>query len=121
MPDHVHAIVVPRANQQISRLMQSLKGYTSRRINLMSRQQGSLWQQSFYDRIVRDERELFETINYVEMNPVVAGFVGWPEEYPFSSAERPDLTDLDAFFADEPSAAEAGKPRLQVIDERGLA
>ena len=65
--------------------------------------------------MIRNERELFETINYVDMNPVVAGLVERPEEYEFSSALRPELTDLDAFFADEPPAAEAGKPRLQVV------
>jgi hypothetical protein len=98
--------------------MQSMKGYTSRRINLMSHRQGPLWQQSFFDRLIRNEKELFETINYVDMNPVVAGLVERPEEYGFSSALRPELTDLDAFFADEPPAAEAGKPRLQVVGKR---
>ncbi len=33
MPDHFHAILVPRGDQTISRLMQSVKGYTARLLN----------------------------------------------------------------------------------------
>ena len=118
MPDHVHAVIFPKANRAISSLMQSLKGYSSRRINLLSGRRGPLWQQSFFDRMIRNERELFETINYIDMNPVVAGLVVQPEDYEFSSALRPELTDLDAFYTDDPidrETAEAGKPRLPVV------
>ena len=39
-----------------------------------------------YDRLVRDETEFRQSRNYIELNPVRAGLVSTPEEFPWSSA-----------------------------------
>ena len=80
--------------------MQSLKGYTSRIINAKAGRRGPLWQRSFYDRMIRDEPQLLQAIEYVHMNPVVVGLVEDVEAYEFSSAGRPDSVDLEAFYRD---------------------
>ncbi len=94
MPEHLHALLVPRDGTSISRVMQSIKGYTARLVNEKLARRGPLWQRSFYDRMIRDERQLLETVTYVHMNPVVAGLVEDPEAYPYSSAGQDDLVDL---------------------------
>lgn len=96
MPDHFHAVLVPLGEQTISRLMQSVKGFTARMLNGDKR--GPVWQQGFYDRIIRNERHLTETIRYIHDNPVVAGFVTEAAEYPLSSAFPGMSTDLDLFL-----------------------
>ena len=98
MPEHLHALLVPREGTSISRVMQSIKGYTARLVNERLGRRGPLWQRSFYDRMIRNERQLLETVNYVHMNPVVAGLEEEPKAYPYSSAGRDDLADLDAFL-----------------------
>ena len=97
MPDHFHAVLAPKTGWNISQVMQSIKGYAARVINCRSAARGPLWQRSFYDRMIHDERQLFETIEYVHMNPVVAGLVEDPEAYEYSSAGKPQTVDLEAF------------------------
>jgi hypothetical protein len=69
--------------------LQHLKGTTARRANEILRLTGRpFWQEESYDRWVRDEREFQRIRAYVEENPVRAGLVAGPEEYPWSSASR---------------------------------
>lgn len=98
MPEHFHALFVPRDGTSISQVMQSIKGYTARLVNEKLARRGPLWQRSFYDRMIRDERQLLETVDYVHMNPVLAGLVEDPRAYPYSSAGQDDLADLHAFL-----------------------
>jgi REP element-mobilizing transposase RayT len=98
MPDHMHAVLVPRDGHSISQVMQTIKGYTARAINEQHGRQGRLWQRSFHDRTIRDERQLFDTIEYIHMNPVVGDLTERPRAYEFSSAERPESVDLEAFY-----------------------
>jgi REP element-mobilizing transposase RayT len=100
MPDHFHAVLVPKYPWNISQIMQSVKGYAARRINARRNARGPVWQRSFYDRMIRDEPQLLEAIEYVHMNPVVAGLVVDAEAYEFSSAGRPESVDLEAFYQD---------------------
>jgi REP element-mobilizing transposase RayT len=88
MPDHVHLIFCPRQMCEgvwfdLSDILKGLKGASARRINLLLGTSGAVWQQESYDRIVRDDREFEETVQYVVDNPVKAGLVTTPEEYPF--------------------------------------
>ncbi|OGO51990.1 MAG: hypothetical protein A2148_04085 [Chloroflexi bacterium RBG_16_68_14] len=61
-----------------------------------------MWQRGFYDRMIRDERQLEEAIRYIDENPVSAGLAKTPEEYPFSSAGRPDSVDLREYLGGQP-------------------
>lgn len=97
MPDHLHAVLVPRAPYNISRVMQSVKGYTARLLNERNGSRGPLWQRGFYDRMIRDEEQLLDTVNYVHMNPVAGGLAPDPEAYSYSSAGRDDEVDLALF------------------------
>ncbi|HLF72644.1 MAG TPA: transposase [Dehalococcoidia bacterium] len=99
MPDHFHALIAPRAPFTVSQVMQSLKGFASREVNRLNDTKGPIWQQSYYDRIIRDERQLADTIEYIHMNPVKDGLVARPEDYRFSSAAPDAETDLEAYFA----------------------
>jgi REP-associated tyrosine transposase len=98
MPDHFHLLAVPRADTNISDVMHTLKGWSARKINQMAGLRGSLWQQSFYDRVIRDEQHLRETAAYIEENPVEAGLAREPAGYRFSSAWPEAKTDLEAFL-----------------------
>ena len=98
MPDHIHVLLVPRAPQTVSSLMQSLKGFTSRAINAQLGRHGALWQESFYDRVIRGDQHLMEAIEYVHGNPVAAGLAQRPEDYPFCSAHPQSQTDLEQFL-----------------------
>jgi REP element-mobilizing transposase RayT len=94
MPEHMHLFLAPRQPFTLPQVMQSIKGYSSRLINLDRGSSGPLWQPRYYDRIIRGERQLRETIDYIEQNPMKEGLSEDPPSYPYSSAGRPHLTDL---------------------------
>jgi len=93
MPNHVHLLVTPRV--PLSQIMQSLKRFTARKGNLILGFTGQpFWQDENFDRVVRNQREFNRIVSYIETNPVKAGIVTTPEEFPFSSASRPLATQL---------------------------
>jgi putative transposase len=65
MPDHFHALVAPRTPWTISKVMLSIKGYTSRVLNDRNGERGRLWQPGFYDRVIRSESQLWACIDYI--------------------------------------------------------
>ncbi len=81
MPDHVHVILSPNDNSTISDVMKGIKGVSSREINRLRGKHGALWQGESWDRILRDEEEFQEKLNYMLMNPVEAGLAEDPWSY----------------------------------------
>ncbi|HXH93253.1 MAG TPA: transposase [Thermoanaerobaculia bacterium] len=78
MPNHVHAVFSCVEGWDTSRILHSLKGFTSREINKILGRSGTLWQAESYDRCVRDSEELERTIDYVLGNPAACGMENWP-------------------------------------------
>ena len=64
----------------------SIQSYTATMCNRVRGATGQYWQQETFDHWARDEAEMLRIIRYIEMNPVKAGLVRSPEEYPWSSA-----------------------------------
>lgn len=62
-------------NKNISKILQSIKGYSAREANRVLNRKGNFWQSESYDHIIRDEDELLQIINYVIYNPVKANLV----------------------------------------------
>jgi putative DNA methylase len=77
-------LVTPRIDP--SSFMRSLKGFTAREINKTLGLSGALWQKESYDHWVRNEDEFDKIRRYIENNPVKAGLVSKPEDFPWSSA-----------------------------------
>jgi hypothetical protein len=67
----------------LSKVMQGIKGTSSRRINELLHTSGQVWQNESYDRIIRNEEEYLEKLNYMWMNPVKANLVDDPNKYPY--------------------------------------
>ena len=66
MPDYVHMVLQPQNTVTLSRIMKGIKGGSSRKINRQKKLKGSVWLDESYDRIIRDEHEFLEKINYLE-------------------------------------------------------
>jgi len=87
MANHVHLLLTPRV--EVPKLTQTLKRFTAREANRILGLTGQpFWQDESYDRIVRDEAEFDRIGRYIGNNPVKAGIVTTPEEFPWSSAGR---------------------------------
>jgi REP element-mobilizing transposase RayT len=82
MPDHLHFVATLK-NGELSRLMQSLKGYTARQINALLNNKGAFWQDQYHEHAIRKDEELNDTVLYMLHNPVRAGLVEDFHIYPF--------------------------------------
>ncbi|MTI80236.1 MAG: transposase [Firmicutes bacterium] len=78
MPNHIHFIVIlqsfrpgGRGNPPLHKVVGQLKSYTNKMYNEINRSKNLLlWQRNYYDRIIRDERELQDIREYIETNPL---------------------------------------------------
>ena len=84
MPDHVHLIVThsPEA-VSMGGWMKALKAITKRSIKAEPDRDWR-WQIGFYDHLFRSEKSRTEKWYYVLHNPVRAGLVAKPEDWPYT-------------------------------------
>ena len=80
MPDHVHAVVRGEADDSsliaFAKLFKQLTGY-----HLKTSNQVPLWQQSYNDRILSNEDEVSEAVEYVLNNPITDNLAQSRAEY----------------------------------------
>jgi REP element-mobilizing transposase RayT len=86
MPDHVHLLVEGLADEsnfpKFVALAKQRAAHVARSVNA-----GKLWQQGYFERILREGDDIFDVARYVVQNPVRAGFVRSPSDYPFLGSE----------------------------------
>ncbi|NQT06922.1 MAG: transposase [Candidatus Omnitrophica bacterium] len=88
MPEHLHVIIQPHLKKyNISQIMKHIKGSFARTHNNLTYKSGPIWQNRFYDTILRDEQALMTRINYILQNPIRANIIREAEDYPYSSAK----------------------------------
>lgn len=85
MTNHVHLLVTPRKRKGISRLMQSVGRRYVQYINYSYKRTGTLWEGRHKANLIQSERYLLTCYRYLELNPVRAGLVDRPGDYPWSS------------------------------------
>ena len=69
MPNHVHALLIQNPEHPLENLLRSLKTFSARQINQLLGSVGTLWQRSYFDRLVRDERHFVNCARYIRQNP----------------------------------------------------
>lgn len=85
MPNHVHLLLTPSAADTTSRVMQQLGRRYVRDFNAAYGRTGTLWEGRFRSSLIDSERYFLVCQRYIEQNPVRAGIVHDPREYPWSS------------------------------------
>jgi putative transposase len=108
MPDHFHWVIYPTeagfedfavkqiqsggryahdpAAYYLSRIVDDIKRKAAQEILRVARSlPQQLWQAGFWDRPIADMRKLPDAVEYIHLNPVRAGYVSHPADYPFSS------------------------------------
>jgi putative transposase len=96
MPDHMHLIVIAHAAdtdfREFVRLAKQRSGHAFKQVCGKR-----LWQESYFDRTVRDVQELPALVEYMIGNPVGAGLVEDPVDYPYWGSERYSREELQEF------------------------
>ena len=102
MPDHVHLIV-----QAIGEAA-DLKRFTTRAKQFSGYAHAKpggnrLWQRYLYEHVLRDDETTTPAVRYVLTNPVRAGLVRRPQDYPFLGSDVFGMTELLEIFSNSRS------------------
>jgi putative transposase len=85
MTNHVHLLLTPQGEQGISKALQMLGRYYVQYYNYSYQRTGTLWEGRYKATLIDSETYLLTCMRYIELNPVRAGMVSHPSEYPYSS------------------------------------
>ena len=69
-PTNVMGKMTDRTKMELSKVIQQFKRAVTIRIRSMNRNSNFKWQRSFYDRIIRNEKELYNIRKYIQQNPL---------------------------------------------------
>jgi putative transposase len=101
MPDHLHLLIGGEAASSDARrfidLCKQLSGYAHKQAT-----GNRLWQRSAWDRVLRSQDDTTTVIRYLLLNPVRAGLVERPLDYPGSGSLVFDREALLDVFKDRP-------------------
>lgn len=103
MPSHHHWLFLPNPDWAVQAVQKSkrdggrdrtareiishsVQSFTANMCNRVRGESGPYWQAETFDHWARDEEEILRIIDYIERNPVAAGLVSNPEDWPWSSA-----------------------------------
>ena len=93
MPDHLHLLVEGLNGdadlKNFVRVFKQQSAFMWRRTH-----EASLWQRGYFDRVLREEDDTIAVARYVLGNPIRAGMVSSPQQYPFLGSLAMDLEDL---------------------------
>jgi len=95
MTNHVHLLITPHEEQSLGKTMQTLGRYYVQYYNDSYQRSGTLWEGRYKATLVDSEAYLLTCMRYIELNPVRAGMVAHPSEYPWSSYTHNALGKLD--------------------------
>jgi putative transposase len=85
MPDHLHLLIsTGQSNKGLGQIVGAFKSLSTRQH--WEWYSGRLWQRQFFDHIIRNDRDLGETWEYILLNPVRKGLVSCPEDWPYTGS-----------------------------------
>jgi len=111
MPNHVHLVLWPREDGEVSRWMQWLMTAQVRRHHRRHGTDGHLWQGRFKAFPIQRDEHLLSVLRYVERNPLRAKLVARAEDWPWSSlgaANHAGPAGANEAGANDAGADEAG-------------
>ena len=85
MSNHLHLLATPSTAEAIPQMMQSVGRRYVRYFNQRQARTGTLWEGRYKSTLIQAERNLLACMAYIDLNPVRAGLVADPADYPWSS------------------------------------
>jgi REP element-mobilizing transposase RayT len=77
MPDHLHLLIsFPESEKYIQTIVTKWKEWTAKTLRIK-------WQRDFFEHRLRKEESFDEKADYILFNPVRAGLVSEPEDWPY--------------------------------------
>ena len=105
MSNHIHLVIDPGDQaENLGLLMKWVAGRQTRYVNKMEKRSGSLWEGRYKSSPINANEYLLACCRYVELNPLRAGIVDDPSQYPWSSCpaktgiKKQTWLDFDPFY-----------------------
>ena len=86
LPNHVHLLLAPRTAGALTAALREAHRRFTTAINRREGWTGYLWQGRYGSQPLKTDAELLAVTRYIELNPVEAGLVKRPQDWPWSSA-----------------------------------
>ena len=88
LPNHYHILVKTRDLSVVSEVLRLLHSRTATAINSQHQQRGRKVWYRFSDRLMRNERHYFATVNYIHHNPIKHGYTDRMSDWPWSGVHE---------------------------------
>lgn len=111
MTNHLHLLITPKEEQGVSKTMQTLGRYYVQYFNHTYRRTGTLWEGRYKATLIDSESYLLTCMRYIELNPVRAGMVRHPSDYPWSSYHHNARGEPDALITPHLEYRRLGKTK----------
>ena len=85
MSNHFHLLLTPEESEGLPRMMQAVGRSYVQYFNRKQARTGTLWEGRYRSTVLQTERYLLQCMAYIDLNPVRAGMVAGPQDYPWSS------------------------------------
>ena len=85
MSNHFHLLVTPQTHDGLPQMMQAVGRRYVRYFNDAQQRSGTLWEGRYKSALIQSERYLLACMAYIDLNPLRAGLVVAPGDYPWSS------------------------------------
>lgn len=85
MGNHFHLLATPAEGDALARMMQGIGRRYVRHFNTRVGRRGTLWEGRYRCALLQPEASLLDCMAYIDLNPVRAGLVEAPADYPWSS------------------------------------
>ncbi|MGZ8919130.1 MAG: transposase, partial [Methylobacter sp.] len=95
MTNHVHLLMTPFSEAGLGKTLQMLGRYYVQYFNYCYRRTGTLGEGRYKATLIDSESYLLTCMRYIELNPVRAGMVTDPADYPWSSYRLNALGQAD--------------------------
>lgn len=86
MPDHIHILAALPSGVSLVDFVRQFKQLSAFRLRRLAGKPVAVWQGRFFDHGLRREEAIEDIANYIWDNPVRAGIVARPDDYPYSGS-----------------------------------
>jgi putative transposase len=98
MTNHAHVLGTPKLEDSVSRMIQFVGRYYVSYVNHQYGRTGTLWEGRHKGALIDSDEYLLACQRYIELNPVRAGMVETPGEYPWSSYRANAFGEKDSLL-----------------------